>query len=673
MVLDVVEEAASGRFRVWGVCPQGRSVCLTVDDFEPYFYIAAPERPVPGSYPEPGALPESMPIDWEREPGVLGTLCSLFNRTALPGSQIARIEAVHRRPIMYYRPDAPEGGTYLRVVLQRGGNVRRAGNDVQKATTAKRFVLDGFIWRDYTLYEHEVAPLQRFLTDVPASAGAWLCVPPAARSGLHTPQKHAAASTSALQQPGGVGYSLVGPGASVASVDVEVVAPWRSVVCLTPDATQLADQGWSPFAGAAPSSPAAEAAAAAARRGDIAPLRVMVLDVCCATRNAEERAPVPAEGDPVVAISCAMLPLSSAAAPEAGEAAAAATAEPEVIELLSSDEDDLDDGNAGEGDEDGGGAQVVGPSAAEVTGGPRSSQRVAAAAVVGAPRAVAFVLHTASQNGALLRELSHNAHIVVCSTEAELLLTWQAYDQRADPDVIATFQVGHTLEALSQRFTSLRLSGGNLQLSRLRGPAASPVSIKKVTMYSAAWVKSQSRMSSTSNQETYRADVDGRLVVDVLRQILTSQGLGSFSMADSVASLLGQTLEVLGAHRLAALAGVGTLPPLGHQAAGEQAGSQQNVYEQWEGDALRMARYSLRRAAAVRDLLARLATLPEAFEMARAVGLTVGQVMYNAQMIRTWSLLLRVARREGVIINAREETTPLTQHTYILHPVEAGT
>ena len=36
---------------------------------------------------------------------------------------------------------------------------------------------------------------------------------------------------------------------------------------------------------------------------------------------------------------------------------------------------------------------------------------------------------------------------------------------------------------------------------------------------SAAWVKSQSRMASTSNQETFRVDVPGRLVFDVLRQV----------------------------------------------------------------------------------------------------------------------------------------------------------
>jgi hypothetical protein len=43
-------------------------------------------------------------------------------------------------------------------------------------------------------------------------------------------------------------------------------------------------------------------------------------------------------------------------------------------------------------------------------------------------------------------------------------------------------------------------------------------------------------------------------------------------------------------------------------------------------DALRVARYALRRCDAVGSLLQRLATVPEMFEMARATGLTLGQV-----------------------------------------------
>ena len=41
-----------------------------------------------------------------------------------------------------------------------------------------------------------------------------------------------------------------------------------------------------------------------------------------------------------------------------------------------------------------------------------------------------------------------------------------------------------------------------------------------------------------------RAEVDGRIVVDILRQVITSSQLASFSLIDCVQTLLGQTLEV---------------------------------------------------------------------------------------------------------------------------------
>lgn len=45
MVTDVVEEGG-GRFGLWGVTPGGGTVHVRVADFHPYFYIAAPKRPV---------------------------------------------------------------------------------------------------------------------------------------------------------------------------------------------------------------------------------------------------------------------------------------------------------------------------------------------------------------------------------------------------------------------------------------------------------------------------------------------------------------------------------------------------------------------------------------------------------------------------------------------------
>lgn len=48
------------------------------------------------------------------------------------------------------------------------------------------------------------------------------------------------------------------------------------------------------------------------------------------------------------------------------------------------------------------------------------------------------------------------------------------------------------------------------------------------------------------------------------------------------------------------------------------------------------------------------------------------QVMYNAQMIRTWNLLLRNARRSGYVVAGGQETGQLVESPYLMHPVEEG-
>lgn len=62
-------------------------------------------------------------------------------------------------------------------------------------------------------------------------------------------------------------------------------------------------------------------------------------------------------------------------------------------------------------------------------------------------------------------------------------------------------QVRDTLGALAERFAALRPGGSpGLVLSRLSRRSARPLALKRVVQYSPAWVKSQNRMASTSNQ-----------------------------------------------------------------------------------------------------------------------------------------------------------------------------
>lgn len=81
---------------------------------------------------------------------------------------------------------------------------------------------------------------------------------------------------------------------------VQVVAPWRSLQALTPDATQLADPTWQPHPFKLPSggkgrgkqagvSPKWQQAADWAKQGRINNLNLMALDVLMAPQDAKDR------------------------------------------------------------------------------------------------------------------------------------------------------------------------------------------------------------------------------------------------------------------------------------------------------------------------------------------------------------------------------------------------
>lgn len=61
-------------------------------------------------------------------------------------------------------------------------------------------------------------------------------------------------------------------------------------------------------------------------------------------------------------------------------------------------------------------------------------------------------------------------------------------------------QVRDTLGALAERCASLKIDGAALHVSRLLHTESKGLAVKRITMYSPNWVKSQNRMSSTSNQ-----------------------------------------------------------------------------------------------------------------------------------------------------------------------------
>ena len=230
------------------------------------------------------------------------------------------------------------------------------------------------------------------------------------------------------------------------------------------------------------------------------------------------------------------------------------------------------------------------------------------------------------------------------AVEREMLSAWQTWLLAADPDVVCVFRVCESFKVLATRAEKLKLP---LQLGR---HASQPLTVKSCVQYNASWIKSQQRMAATSNQEVFRANLGGRVVLDILRQVLTSQPLGTFTLGESVLALLGTTMEVLPPAAIAAM----------HH-AGEHGG------------AARLMRYSLRRAELVAGLMSKLDTYVEHVELSRCCGLTVPVVLYQAQLIRTHSLLLRAARRAGFVLGGQLDGGALSASPFLIHPIEQQT
>jgi hypothetical protein len=122
--------------------------------------------------------------------------------------------------------------------------------------------------------------IMRFLSDTSLSGGSWLWACPTPSTQLtHTPRNHSSSSDissahsslsvapsqdlNSSQLGSGQGYGPGGGSSGVqfefirhgsssrrSSCDVEVVCSWRCIHSLTPDATQLAQQDWTPQASA---------------------------------------------------------------------------------------------------------------------------------------------------------------------------------------------------------------------------------------------------------------------------------------------------------------------------------------------------------------------------------------------------------------------------------------
>ena len=124
--------------------------------------------------------------------------------------------------------------------------------------------------------------------------GAWLYVAPSDSGSPVASSQGSQVEVSGLQ--------FVGSREKISLCSIEATVPWQALQCLSPDATQLADPDWQPDARLTPEGAGGhlaglnasaatnwQAAATAAKQGQMVPLRLMLLDVVSASKDGTDR------------------------------------------------------------------------------------------------------------------------------------------------------------------------------------------------------------------------------------------------------------------------------------------------------------------------------------------------------------------------------------------------
>ena len=107
MVTDVREEE-NGVFHLWGVTSRGDSVLARVPDFEPYFYVSAPDQTA-----------EVTPED-------VSALIGALNRCGVRGGGIQWVSCCICW-LRCYLPQSPRGITWLAMLAQAHTGLYAAG------------------------------------------------------------------------------------------------------------------------------------------------------------------------------------------------------------------------------------------------------------------------------------------------------------------------------------------------------------------------------------------------------------------------------------------------------------------------------------------------------------------------------------------------------------------
>ncbi|KAI5084309.1 hypothetical protein GOP47_0000478 [Adiantum capillus-veneris] len=596
---------------LYGVTWEGRNVCCIINDFKPYFWFPAPTL---------GNIDKDLgaeSLEKLRQYLDEQVLISKKRQGIDDESFVAQISLHHRTPLMYYRPGGPFH--FLKVEVWRSKDVAIVAKVMKSLAQSNQGMHLGFSWQDSTCYEEDIKLGMRFFCDTDIAGGAWIEV--------SCPQiVHFSQQTTHCAE--------------------EFTASWRTIKGLTPDATQFMEfsvMQYNPEAGVESSRLEGGASTQHERNVSLeeggsdetkfeagkdtgkapwlalSPFKIVILDVQCGKAN---------------------LPQGLSSTFTAGRGKRPRSD-------IDSDRQNFN-GCIGSG--------IEGASAEACDDVENISRSTAGHSLHPSKDPVLLITSTLiSEAGektyifmhglGLPRKAPPGTILQSFDSEHAMLLAWQELLRvELDPDVICVYQLKDSIRYLVERFRVLKL--GILDVSRCKGRATE---VKSVVSYGKHWVKQQARMTATSNQEVFRAAIEGRVIIDVLRVVLVAYNLSTFTLAECCQVFLGKTKEVLNSIIIT------------------------EVWRGRYGGGHRLMRYSLNEAKVTWELTQKLQIIPELIEMARVTGISISDSLYKAQMIRVQSLLLRSARKEGWLLGGPTINGQLSESPFLIHPKECKT
>ncbi|KAH7314892.1 hypothetical protein KP509_21G026000 [Ceratopteris richardii] len=530
-------------------------------------------------------------------------------QTNIDSSFVAQIGLHYKKPLMYYQPGGPS--RFLKIEVWRSKDVRNVAKVLRLFAQSNQRMQLGMSWQDIICYEEEIKFGMRFFCDTGIAGGAWLEV----------------------SLPHIVHYSQ-----QTTHCNEEFIVSWKKIKGLTPDATQFMKFSTLRCS----SEPGVEGSSLDTSTIEtlqkehvtevsnsetskhsgaeiwlaLSPLKIIILHVQCGKVDYAKNF-----------VSSSVVSYGREKKPRLNE-----KVDQKIQGVISSENDAaLED------------IENLSRSTAGHSLHPSKDPVLAITVFLiseGSEKCYTFVQTT----DALLKSAS-GTNIQIFQNERAMLQAWQDFiREEVDPDIICVYQLKDSIRYLVERFRVLKL--GVLDISRRKGRATD---VKSVVSYGKQWVKQQARMTATSNQEVFRAIVEGRIVIDVLRVVLVAYNLSTFTLAECCQVFLGKTKEVLNSIMVA------------------------EIWRGKFGGIYRLIEYSLNETKVIWELMQTLQIIPELIEMARVTGLSVSDALYKAQMVRIQSLLLRSGLREHWLLGGPTISGQLSESPFLIHPKESNT